>query len=88
MKKLTNTLGLNSDEELFKHFINTLKLKGITQWDYYVNWEKVFNNLKPYEVELNILNVLVGKENIKEHLVDIINKYPRVINCIPVFLLF
>lgn len=86
MKKLTNWLNLNSDDELFKYFTNTLKLKGITQWDYFVKWEKVFSNIKPYEVELNILNVLIGKDNIKEELTKLIHDYPKVVNVIPLLL--
>lgn len=86
MKKLTNWLNLNSDDELFKYFTDTLKLKGITQWDYFVKWDKVFNNIKPFEVELNILNVLIGKENIKEELTKLILEYPKVVNVIPLLL--
>ena len=68
MKKLTGLLGLNSDDELFDYFQNNLKLKGITQWDYFVNWEKVYRNVTPFEKELNLLNVLIGKENIQTEL--------------------
>lgn len=85
MKKLSKLLNLN-DDELFKYFTDTLKLKGITQWDYFVKWEKVFKNIKPYEVELNILNVLIGKENIKEELIKLILEYPKVVNAIPLLL--
>lgn len=86
MKKLTNWLNLNSDDELFQYFTDTLKLKGITQWDYFVKWEKVFNNIKPFEVELNILNVLIGKKHIKEELTKLILEYPKVVNVIPLLL--
>ncbi|PID70643.1 type II deoxyribonuclease [bacterium DOLZORAL124_38_8] len=86
MKKLTQLLNLKSDDELFKYFQNTLKLKGITQWDYFINWEKVYNGVVPFENELNLLNVLVGKENIKETLSNLILEYPRVVNAIPLLL--
>jgi len=86
MKELTTWLNLDSDNELFEYFTNTLKLKGITQWDYFVKWEKVFNNIKPYEIELNILNVLIGKEKIKEELTKLILEYPKVVNVIPLLL--
>lgn len=86
MKKLTNWLNLQSDDDLFQYFTDTLKVKGITQWDYFIKWEKVFNNIKPFEVELNILNVLVGKENIKEELTKLILEYPKVIDAIPLLL--
>ncbi|GAB7258294.1 type II restriction endonuclease [Polaribacter sp. OB-PA-B3] len=86
MKKLTTLLGLGSDDDLFKQIMSTLKLKGITQWDYFVKWEKVHKNIAPYEVELNILNVLIGKENIKEELTSLILQYPKVVNVIPILL--
>lgn len=86
MKKLVNWLNLKSDDELFQYFTDTLKLKGITQWDYFVKWEKVFNNITPFEVELNILNVLIGKENTKKELTKLILEYPKVVNVIPLLL--
>ena len=51
-----------------------------------MKWEKVYNNVKPFEVELNILNVLIGKENIKEELAKLILEYPKVVNVIPLLL--
>ena len=86
MKKLTTLLNIESDDALFNYIIATLKTKGITQWDYFVKWEKVHNNIKPYEVELNILNVLIGKEDIKEELTNLILQYPKVVNVIPLLL--
>ncbi len=64
MKKLTQLLNLDSDNALFEYFKNNLKLKGITQWNYFVDWNKVYRNVAPFEKELNLLNVLIGKENI------------------------
>ncbi|MEA3317934.1 MAG: type II restriction endonuclease, partial [Bacteroidota bacterium] len=86
MKKITELLKLKSDDELFDYLINTLKIKGITQWDYFVNWEKVYNNVIPFEKELNLLNVLIGKEDIEKELTDLILEYPKVINAIPLLL--
>ncbi len=86
MKKLTEILGLNSDDELFEYFIKTLKVKGIITWDYFVNWEKVFGNIENIEKELNLLNYLIGKDNVEEELTQLILEYPQVINAIPVLL--
>lgn len=86
MKKLTTLLSLNSDDELFNYFINTLKLKGITQWNYFVNWDKVYRNVTPFERELNLLNVLLGKEDVEKELTDLILEYPKVVNAIPLLL--
>lgn len=86
MKKLTKWLDLESDDALFEYFQSTLKLKGITQWDYFVNWEKVYGNVKPFEKELNLLNVLIGKEDIHQELTGLILEYPKVVNAIPLLL--
>jgi len=86
MKKLTEILGLNSDDELFEYFIKTLKVKGIITWDYFVNWEKVFGNIENIEKELNLLNYLIGKDNVEEKLTQLILECPQVINAIPVLL--
>ena len=86
MKKITKILNLKSDDELFDYLIETLKIKGITQWDYFVNWEKVYDNIIPFEKELNLLNVLIGKENIEKELTDLILEYPKVVNAIPLLL--
>jgi len=86
MKKITGLLKLKSDDELFDYLIETLKIKGITQWDYFVNWEKVYDNIIPFEKELNLLNVLIGKEDIEKELTDLILEYPKVVNAIPLLL--
>ena len=86
MKKLTTILNLNSDNELFEYIKDNLKLKGITEWNYFVNWEKVLRNVVPFEKELNLLNVLIGKENIKDELSNLILEYPKVVNAIPLLL--
>lgn len=86
MKKLTQILNLENDDKLFSFITENLKLKGITQWTYFVNWEKVQNGITPFETELNLLNVLVGKTNIKETLSNLILEYPKVVNAIPLLL--
>lgn len=86
MKKLTKILKLHSDDELFEYFINTLKIKGITQWDYFINWDKVFDNIIKYEKELNLLNYIIGKEDIHTELTNLILEFPKIINAIPLLL--
>lgn len=76
----------NIDEEgVFDYFISTLK-SSIKVWDYFVNWKKVNNNLKNIEVELNILNSLIGKENLKEEFIKLVKQYPNIIKTFPVLL--
>jgi len=86
MKNLTKLLNLQSDDELFDYLIDNLKIKGITQWDYFVNWTKVYDNVIPLEKELNLLNILIGKEDIIDELSNLILEYPKVVNAIPLLL--
>ena len=65
MKRLSQILLINNDDELFDYIQNSFR-KKITTWDYFVNWKKVFDNLKPIEKELNLLNYLIGKEDIEK----------------------
>ena len=73
-------------DEHFKKFIETLNLKGITQFDYFVNWGKVFKNITPIEKELNLLNTAIGKEDIEAALFDILKTYPKTIKTVPTLL--
>jgi type II restriction enzyme len=86
MRKIKKFLNIDSDDKLFEFFISTLKVKGITQWNYFVDWKKVYATVEKFEIELNILNALIGKDNIKKELTYIIRNYPRVIDAIPLLL--
>jgi len=88
MKKLTSQLGLKNDDELFDQITNSFKHKGILLWDYFVNWEKVQKNIKPIEKELNLLNVLIGKENIEEEVYELLKEYPQVTKAFPFLIAF
>lgn len=61
-------------------------LPGIQTWNYYVNFSKVYMNVSKIKIELNILNSLVGSENIEKEFIDIVKLYPNVIKAIPILL--
>ena len=82
MKRLSQILLINNDDELFDYIQNSFR-KKITTWDYFVNWKKVFDNLKPIEKELNLLNYLIGKEDIEKETSLLIKQYPSVIKAFP-----
>lgn len=82
MKKLTSLLNLESDDLLFDSITSNFKEK-ITQWNYFVNWEKVLRNVYPIEKELNLLNFLIGKKEIEEEAYQLIKQYPTVIKAFP-----
>lgn len=88
MNKLCQLLKVESEDVLFTQITTSFKEKGILLWDYFVNWEKVHKNIKPIEKELNLLNVLIGKENIEQEVYDLIKEYPQVIKVFPFLIAF
>lgn len=76
-------LGFKNRDEAFDALVNDVK-STIKGWDYFVNWEKAVGNMKKIEQGLNILNYLIGKENIKEEAKELIKENPQVINIFPI----
>jgi type II restriction enzyme len=60
--------------------------KSINEYEYYVNFPKVFKNVDDIKVELNILNSLIGSHHIEEDFRSLLNKYPEILKCIPILL--
>jgi len=85
MNKLCELLNLKSDDDLFDKITQSFKEK-ITNWEYFVDWQKAFKNVELFEKELNILNYLIGKENLLEETTKLLKEYPQVIKAIPVLL--
>ena len=70
----------------FDEVINSLR-ETISGYDFFTDFEKVFKNVKEIEVELNILNYLIGKvENFDSEFCSLIEKYPNVLRAIPILL--
>jgi len=59
---------------------------SISGYAYYVDFNKVYDNINGIKVELNILNSLIGSSNIEYEFCELIKKYPEVIKCIPILL--
>lgn len=79
--KLNEYQNLTSDERL-NLFLKTLSITNRTP-EYYVNWDKVERETKQYELELNTLNYLIGKENIYEETLRLFEQQPNLIKAIP-----
>ncbi len=80
-----NRIGCSNPDEVFKYLIDNMK-ETIRSWDFFVAWEKVMNKVGSVEVVLNILNYLVGKENIVEEFKMLLSKYPEIAEILPVLL--
>ncbi len=60
--------------------------ESISGYNYYVDFEKVYESVNKIKVELNILNSLLGSKNIEKEFEDLVNTYPQIMKCIPVLL--
>ena len=47
---------------------------------------KSITNIEPIEKELNLLNYLIGKQDLYNETVDLLLKYPETIKAIPLLL--
>lgn len=60
--------------------------ESIADYDYYIDFPKIHKNVDAIRVELNILNTLVGSQNIEREFDNLIAKYPETLKCIPILL--
>ncbi|AVL76272.1 type II restriction endonuclease [Staphylococcus cohnii] len=72
-------------ERNFEEWINHFK-SSIADYKYYVDFEKVKLNVNKIKIELNILNSLIGEEDIENKFLEIVQKYPETLKCIPILL--
>ena len=60
--------------------------ESIADYGYYIDFPKIHKNVDAIKVELNILNALVGSQNIEQEFDALITKYPETLKCIPILL--
>ena len=80
--KTYDTLGLKNEDRVFDYLIKTLK-PSLMLWSYFVNWNKVLDNVRSIEINLNILNYLIGKDNFDEEFKTLLREHPEVIQTLP-----
>lgn len=78
-------IGINNADEAFNYLIDTLR-PGVADWEYFVNWNKVFDNTREIEATLNIMNYLLGKDDFDKEFRYLANKYPEIMQMIPVLI--
>lgn len=74
--------NFENEDDYFNYFMETLTPTNRT-WNFFVNWEKVVNNVNQFKIELNILNSLCGSKNVDGDLDKILTEYPSVIKAFP-----
>jgi len=69
----------------FAEWLSRFK-SSISDYAYYVDFTKVHRNIDTIKVELNILNSLVGSQNIESDFDALVLRYPETLKCIPLLL--
>lgn len=69
----------------FNDWISKFK-RNIADYKYYVDFEKVYCNVDDIKVELNILNSLIGSNDIENEFVKLLKKYPEILRAIPILI--
>ena len=59
---------------------------SIANYKYYIDFETIYKNAEIYKIELNMMNSLIGSQNIEQDFENLIHKYPEVLKCIPTLL--
>ncbi len=59
---------------------------SIANYKYYIDFETIYKNAEIYKIELNMLNSLIGSQNIEQDFENLIHKYPEVLKCVPILL--
>ena len=59
---------------------------SIANYKYYIDFETIYKNAEIYKVELNMLNSLIGCQNIEQDFENLVKKYPEVLKCVPTLL--
>mgnify|MGYP000455493444 CR=1 FL=1 len=73
---------IKSPQERLTVFLESLSITNRTP-EYYVNWNKVDRETKKYELELNTLNYLIGKDDIYSEALRLFTKQPNLLKAIP-----
>ena len=74
--------GISTYEQGFEDFFETLR-PSLKLWDFFVNWDKVFRNTKQIEIQLNLWNYLLGKQNFDAEFRSLLKQHPEIVSAIP-----
>lgn len=61
-------------------------IRVISNYTYFTDFDKIYNNVEKLKIELNILNSLIGSKQIEEDFDHIVREYPTTLKCIPLLL--
>jgi len=78
-------VGSDEADAIFAYFMNHLR-DTIKTFDWFVNWGKVIRNYNEAEIALNLLNILIGKDDIEAEALKLLQTYPEAMNIVPALL--
>jgi type II restriction enzyme len=80
-------LGFKTFNEYEKHFFDTL-LPSNKTYEYFVDWHKVKEAVRKYNIELSLLNSLtkVDASEREQYFSNLLSEYPRIIEVIPLLI--
>ena len=70
---------------IFKDWLASMRA-SINNYDYYVDFDKVYENTESIKIELNIMNSLIGSKNIEADFCSLLKRYSEILRCIPTLL--
>ena len=74
--------GRDDINSVFNQFMANLKSQLI-DWQYFVDWNRVFDQVQQIEVDLNCLNYLIGKADFAGELKKLLIRQPQLVRCLP-----
>ena len=74
--------GITSTDVGFTDLVSTFR-PSLKLWDYFVNWNKVFANTRSLEIDLNLLNFLLGKNDFDNEFLKLLEEHPQIVRAIP-----
>lgn len=69
----------------FNTWISKFK-KSIADYKYYIDFDKVYEEVDKVKIELNIMNSLIGSRQIEQDFENLLIDYPQILKCIPILL--
>ncbi len=60
--------------------------ESIADYGYYINFRKVVENARALKVELNMMNSLIGSSDVKNEFIELLDRYPSVLKCVPLLI--
>lgn len=84
MNRITELLGYKTDDKAFEHILETFDNRTIFDW--FVDWQKIYNKIDNVDYHLNVLNYIIGKPDPQKALMEVISKDPEIVPIIPLLI--